>query len=44
MIKFMAFGGCCRTLIDDNLAVTDLYIQTAPSAFVIYNHCSLIPQ
>lgn len=43
IIKFMAFGGC-SILIDNNLAVTDLYVQTAPSAFVVYNHYALIPE
>lgn len=42
-MKFIGFCGC-STLVDDNLAATDLYNQTAPSAFVIYNHCALIPQ
>lgn len=39
----MAFCDC-STLTDDNLVVTDLYIQTAPCALVVYNHCALILQ
>lgn len=37
IIKFMAFCGSCA-LTATNPAVTDLYMQNAPSAFIIYEH------
>lgn len=43
IIKFMAFCGC-YALTDTNPAVTDLYMQNAPSAFIVYKHWTFIPQ